>query len=344
MGVAITELLSGKDIQLKDLKNKVIAIDAFNMLYQFLTTLRGPDGSPLQNSKGQITSHIQGLLSRNLKYLKIGIKPIFVFDGKPPELKKKERERRQNLKKEAQRQYDIAKERNDLEGMRKYSSRIITVNEEIINSAKKLLNLLGIPHVDAPSEGEVQAGELVKQKVADYAVSQDADTIIFGAPNVIRNLSISGKKKIKGKLGTQTLSPTLFELDKTLEDLNINQDQLIILAILVGTDFNIGGIKGLGPKKALKKVREFDMDFESLFEDVKWDETFDFSWKEIVDIYKNIPVLKDVKPIWKEIDQDKLKTWLTKDYEFSEERLNKSFEIISEIESSKKQKGLGDFF
>lgn len=344
MGVAITKILEGKEIQLKDLKDKVIAIDAFNALYQFLTTLRGPDGTPLQNSKGQITSHILGLLSRNLQYLKEGIKPIYVFDGKAPKLKEKERERRRELKEEAKRQYEIAKSRNDLEEMRKYSSRIISVDKEIIESSKKLLDFLGIPYIDAPSEGEVQAGELVKQGIADYVVSQDADALIFGSPNVIRNLSISGKKKTQGKLGSQNISPLLFNLEENLKSLAITQKQLIALAILVGTDFNIGGVKGLGPKKAIKKVREFGDDLEELFKDVEWDNYFDFSWKEIFDLFENIETTKDIRVNWNDINKDKLKDWLISEYEFSEDRVNKTLESVEEIESAKKQKGLGDFF
>ena len=344
MGVAITELMVGEEIDFKFLKDKVIAIDAFNIIYQFLTTLRGPDGSPLQNSKGQITSHIQGLLSRNLQFLKSGIKPIYIFDGEAPELKKKERERRNALKEEAKKLYEIAKERNDLETMRKYSSRIISINKEIIESSKQLLDLMGIPYVDAPSEGEAQAAKLVKNNLADYVVSQDADAFIFGSPNLIRNLSVAGKKKKKGKLGIVTIQPVLYDLNKTLKKLELNYEQLVVLAILVGTDFNIGGIKGLGPKKALKKVKEYGNDFNKLFKEIKWDEFFDYSWEDVFNIFTKTNTNEDLELIWNEIDEEKLNKFLIQDYGFSEERLNKSLNIIKEIKQSKQQKGLGDFF
>ncbi len=344
MGVAITEILKGKKISTIELKNKILAVDAFNVLYQFLTTLRGPDGTPLQNSKGQITSHIQGLLSRNLQFLKDGIKPVYVFDGKAPKLKDKERERRKELKSEAIKQYEIAKERNDLENMRKFSSRMITVDKEIIESSKKLLDLLGIPYVDAPSEGEAQASYMVQNGLADFVVSQDADALIFGSPNLIRNLSITGKRKKTGKLGSNNIDPICYSLEDTLSSNHITEKQLVATAILIGTDFNIGGIKGLGPKKALAKVKSFGEDFESLFKDVNWNDYFDFSYEEIFLIFENSNVEKNINLVFNNIDIEGLKKFLVEDYDFSPDRFLLFEKQIVEINDLKKQKGLGSFF
>jgi flap endonuclease-1 len=339
MGVAITQILTGKPITTKDLKGKKIAIDAYNMLYQFLTVLRGPDGAPLTNSKGEVTSHVQGLFSRNVQFLSDGISPIYVFDGEPPELKKKERERRAEIKKEAQRQYEIAKERNDFEAMRKYSSRMVRVTPEILVSAKKLLNLMGIPYVNAPSEGEAQAGVIVKAGDADYVVSQDADALLFGGPKVIRNLSIQGKRKTSS-VGSKIIEPILFVLDETLAELGLTHDQLIVLAILVGTDFNVGGVKGLGPKKSLLKVREFGEDFEKLFDSIETN----FDWTEIFDFFKNVPAITDYTLNFGSADIPGLQVWLTEDMGFSADRVTASLKKLEDVNSAKKQQGLSQFF
>jgi flap endonuclease-1 len=344
MGVAITELLEGKEIEIKSLSGKRVAIDAFNTIYQFLTVLRGPDGNPLCNSKGQVTSHLKGLLSRNAQFLKEGIKPIFVFDGKAPLLKKEEKERRREVFDENQRKYDVAKERNDFEEMRKYSQRLIRITPEIIDSSKKLLDLMGIPWVQAESEGEAQGAHMVKTGSADVLASQDADGLLFGSPNLLRNLSITGKKKVKGKLGYEIINPIMYSLSDTMNKLGLTKEQLIVLAILVGTDYDIGGIKNLGPKKSLKMVKMYGNDFDRLFADVKWSEQFEVDWKEIKNFFENPPV-KDVNGVvWKNIDTENLLDWLKNEYEFSDEGLKQTLGNIDAISDKQKQKGLSDFW
>lgn len=344
MGVAITDILCGKKFDIKYLQNKIIAIDAYNLLYQFLTVLRGPDGAPLQNDEGKITSHLQGLLSRNAQFLAEGIYPLYIFDGEPPQLKKQERQRRRSLKEEAQKKYEISKERNDFEGMRKYASRMVRIDDEIISSTKRLLDCFGIPYLDAPSEGEAQAAFLVEQKQADFVVSQDADALLFGAPNVIRNLSLSGKRKVTGKLSQKTIYPMLYTLEATLQEYHISRKQLIALAMLTGTDFNIGGIKGLGPKKSLKLIKEKGEDFEELFKEVGWSNHFDIPWKEVMDIFLTCPVQKKVSFTWKDPSIELIKTFLVEEYGFSEERIQTNLDKLRSLKESKKQKGLGDFF
>lgn len=344
MGVAITDLLEGKEIEIKDLKGKRIAIDAYNIIYQFLTTLRGPDGKPLQNSKGEVTGHLKGLLSRNVQFLKDGLLPIFVFDGKSPDLKKAERERRKEIRDSHQRLYEVAKERNDFDGMRKYSQRLVRISPQVVESSKKLLDLLGIPHVQAPSEGEVQAAHIVKKGDADFVVSQDADVLIAGSPNVIRNLTIAGRKKTRGKYATEKVVPKLFSLSDTLNKLGIDMNQLIVLAMCVGTDYNVGGIKGLGPKKALKAVKEYGSDFDLLFKDFEWDKYFEVGWREIKDFIEHTPVTDDYKLEWNDVKKEELIKWLVEENEFSEEGLKQSLKVLDKLEDEQKQKGISDFF
>jgi len=344
MGVAITEVLKGKEFNPKELSNKSVGIDAFNSLYQFLTVLRGPDGSPLVNDQGKITSHLQGLLTRVIQFINYGCTQIYVFDGKPPVLKLEERTRRRNLKETAKKQYEIAKERNDFENMRKYSSRMVTIDQEIIDSSKKLLTLMGVAVVQAPSEGEAQISAMLKSGIIDYAISQDADVLLFGAPHVIRNISVSGKKKIKGKLGTKNVVPYLYSLDLTLSSLNISLKQLIAVSMLTGTDYNVGGIKGFGPKKSIEIVKKFGEDFDSLFSFVEWDVHFTVSWKEVMDLFLECDVDSNLKIVFPEPNLEGLKEFLLNEYGFNKERVDHHIERLNEALKIKSQKGLSDFF
>ena len=334
MGVAITDLLVGKEISFSDLRGKTIVIDGHNQLYQFLSVLRGPDGGPLTNSKGAITSHLQGLLGRVSEYLQHGIKVIYVFDGTPPALKHQELQRRKELKKQAEEKYLVAKERDDFENMRKYSSRMVSVTPEILSSTKRFLEILGIPYIQAPSEGEAQAAYIVKKGFADYVVSQDADAMLFEAPFVIRNLSIQSSRKQPQKLKKKSVPTMLFSLEDTLKKQSISLEQLRIIALLTGTDFNVGGVKGLGPKKSLQLVKEKKP--EELFSDISW--PFD-DWKILYSLFEDMPVneIKDIT--FSDPDIEGLTQWLSSEFEFDSSRIKKIFEKVDT-----KQKGLSSFF
>ncbi len=230
------------EISISELKNKIIVIDASLYMYQFLATIRQADGSLLTDSHGNVTSHLVGLFSRSTNLMEQGIKLIFCFDGKPPKLKEHERERRKDIKIKATAEYEVAKEREDLEAMKKYASRTSKLTGEMVQEAKELISALGIPIVQAPCEGEAQASFLVKNKDA-YAVStNDADVLLFGAPRLVKNLSVSQKKKLPGKSAYTATKPEMIVLGDALQELGIKQDQLIALAMLVGTDYIYGGI------------------------------------------------------------------------------------------------------
>lgn len=342
MGLALGDLIPREEITLDQLKNKTLAVDTFNLLYQFLTTIRGPDGMLLQDSKGNVTSHLVGLFSRITHLMQYGIKFIFVFDGKPPVLKEQERERRKELKHEAQKEYEIAKEREDLVAMKKYASRTTVLTSAMIAEAQALITALGFPYVVAPSEGEAQVAHLVKQKKAYAAVSQDYDTLLYSVPYLVRNLSISGKRKKTKTLGFVTVQPELIKAPDVLKSLELTQDQFIVLAMLVGTDYNYGGIKGIGPKNALKLVKQFGTDYKALFMHVAWDESFSFSWREVYDTFKNMPVIDDVCLAFKKPDIKQLKKLLCEEHDFSVERVDTALDKLQKTISSG-QKGLGEF-
>ncbi|MBI2139523.1 flap endonuclease-1, partial [Candidatus Woesearchaeota archaeon] len=251
MGVAITELLEKKGITLNDLKGKILAVDSPLWLYQFLSSIRQPDGALFTDSKGNVTSHLMGLFFRTVKLMESGIRLVFCFDGKVPELKKEERQRRRELKQEAEMKLADAEKRGDIEGMKKFAARTSRLTSEMIADAKKLLEALGLPYIIGASEAEAQASFLVTRGDA-YAVStNDADALLFNAPRIVRNLNIAGKKKKTKTLGVVAVEPELIDLKENLRHLGITHDQLIALCMLVGTDYS-PGVKGIGPKTALK--------------------------------------------------------------------------------------------
>ncbi len=342
MGVAITDLLNRKTITLEFLSGKVIAIDAHLFLYQFLSTIRQPDGTPLTDSRGNVTSHLSGLFFRSTKLMGLGMRLIYVFDGIPPELKLKELEKRREAKSNAVHDYKKAVEEKDVDAMGKFAKRTSRLTKEMIIESKELLDALGIPVVEAPSEGEAQAAQFVKEGTAYAVASQDADAFLFGALRVVRNLSLIGKKKMRSKLAFETYKPELVELEDTLRTLGISQEQLIALGMLVGTDFH-PGVMNIGPKKALKLVKEYGNRFDELFSFVKWDEQGDVSWKTIYEIFSQIPVHKNYKIHWKTIHTDMVKKILVEEHNFSEERIDSSLEKLMHEQDKTSQRGLGEF-
>lgn len=344
MGVALTELLLIKEIGLDFLHNKVLIVDAPMWLYQFLSSIRQRDGSLLTDSKGNVTSHLIGLLARVSNLTQQNIKLAFVFDGKPPKLKHMTLEKRKEIKIEAQKNFEKAKEREDMELMKKYAARTSRLTEEMIEEAKKLVGAFGLPVINAPSEAEAQASFIVKNNDAFAIATNDADALLFEAPKIVRNLNMAGKKKRKDKLSYETINPDIIDLKENLHHLGISQEQLIALAMLIGTDYNSGGIKGIGPKTALKLVKAYGTNLEALFNEVKWDDFFDFTWHEVFDLIKNMPVDNGYNLKWTNIDDEKIMKLLVDGHDFSEERVKNQIEGLVKGKNKKNQKGLSDFF
>jgi flap endonuclease-1 len=344
MGIAFKDLIPGKEISLEDLNGKKIMIDAHNNLYQYLTTIRQRDGTPLMDSEGRVTSHLVGIFNRTTKLMQYGISPAFVFDGKAPALKAKERERRKGIKIEAQKKYDEAVKKEDVDGMKKYASRTTRLTSDMIEEAKNLIEALGLPIIQAPSEGEAQAAYITKKGEAFTTVSQDFDTLLYGSPKLVRNLSIAGKRKKASSSIYETIHPEIIDLGDALNELGIDVNQLTALAMLIGTDYNANGIKGIGPKNALKLVKKHGEDLDALFEEVKWNESFDIPWTDVYYLFKKMPVTDDYKLEWKEPNWDKLNELLVEKHDFSQVRLNSAKEKLTKHKESKQQKGLGEFF
>ncbi len=340
MGLQIKEIIKSAEISIETLAGRVLVVDSFNLLYQFLASVRQRDGTLLMDSRGDVTSHLSGLFSRTTKLMRKGIRLAFVFDGKSPGLKQQERARRAELKHDAERKYEIAAQREDIAGMRKYAARTARLTPEMVQEAKKLITALGCPVIQAPSEGEAQAAHIAKKENAFATVSQDFDTLLYGSPRLVRNLSLQGRRKRANKLSYDIVKPEMISLEENLNELSVDIDQLIVIAMLVGTDYNIGGIKGIGPKKALDLVREHGKDFDSIFAHVGWDNYFDFPWTDVYYLIKNMPVNDDYVLEWPDIDRKGVIDLMCTRHEFSRERIESTLDKFGK----KDQKALGDFF
>ena len=335
MGVDLRDLVPKTTVRLEDLSGKSIAIDAYNALYQFLAIIRQPDGTPLKDNNGRVTSHLSGLLYRTSNLVELGIKPIYVFDGKPPVLKEVEIKRRMKVKEEAMIRYERALKEGKTEEARVYAQATSHLKDYMAEDSKKLLDLMGVPWIQAPSEGEAQAAHLTKHGDSDYCASQDYDSLLFGALRFVRNVTISGRRKLPSKNIYIEVVPEVVELAQVLKECGITYEQLVDVGILIGTDFNPDGIRGLGPKTALKLIKEHGTleDAVSHLKNVE----FPVEPQKIREIFLKPTVTDDYKIEWKEADIEGLVNFICRERDFSEDRVRKTLEKMQE--GTKKTKG-----
>jgi flap endonuclease-1 len=324
LGVNLRDIVPKTVVRLEDLSGKSIAIDAYNALYQFLAIIRQPDGTPLKDSSGRITSHLSGLLYRTSNLVELGIKPIYVFDGVPPALKEVEIKRRMKAKEEALIKYEQALKEGKIEEARMYAQATSSLKDYMAEDSKRLLNLMGIPWIQAPSEGEAQAAHVAKRGNADYCASQDYDSLLFGAPRLVRNVTISGRRKLPGKNVYIEVEPEVIELEQVLKECGITHEQLIDVGILVGTDFNPEGIKGLGPKTALKLIKEYGS-LENALPYIKNAE-FPVEPQKIKEIFLHPKVTDNYRIEWREPDVEGVIDFICRERDFSEDRVRKALE------------------
>ncbi len=346
MGLSIREIIPRREIEISELKGKVICVDAFNTIYQFLSSIRQIDGTPLMDKKQRITSHLSGIFYRNITLLEHGIKLVYVFDGKPPEMKYKTFREREGVREIAKGRYEEAKGEEDIEGMKRYSSQLVRINDEIIRESKELLEAMGIAVVQAPGEGEAQAAHLARIREGIFAAaSQDYDSLLFGAPRLIRNLTLAKKRKTIS--GWMEVKPEIIELEKVLNYLEINLDQLICLGILVGTDYNPKGIPGIGQKKALQIVKRFKQPiliFDSVKEQMNnLSEEDKFDWRVIFELFHKPDVSNSLFKFTK-VNEKKIREILVEEHDFSDDRVQKQLERLREITERNKQMGLDSWF
>jgi len=326
--VNLGDLVPKTKVDLKGLSGKSIAIDAYNALYQFLAIIRQPDGTPLKDSTGKITSHLSGLLYRTANLVEMGIKVVYVFDGVPPALKEAEIKRRAKIKEEALVKYERALQEGRMEEARTYAQMTSRLKDYMAEDSKRLLTQMGVPWVQAPSEGEAQAAHMTRKGDTNYCASQDYDSLLFGAPMLMRNVTISGRRKLPRKPVYVEVIPETVELDHVLKELGITREQLVDIGILVGTDFNPEGVKGIGPKTALKLIKQYES-LEELLPNLKEAE-FPVEPQRIREIFLSPKVTDNYKLTWKDPDIDGVVDFLCRERDFSEERVRKALKKMAE--------------
>jgi flap endonuclease-1 len=336
MGLQLGDLVPRRAVEFSDLKGKVVAVDAFNAIYQFLSSIRQSDGTPLMDSRGRITSHLSGLFYRNISLISEGIKLIYVFDGEYHALKGKTHENRNSAKDMASEKYEKAKERDDVVSMGKYARGMTRLDAGMIKESKELLEAMGVSVVEAPGEGEMQCAQLVKDGEAWAVGSQDYDALAVGGTRLIQNLTLARTRKTVS--GVVYISPEIIEYGALLNELGINGDQLICLAILVGTDFNPGGVNGIGPKKALALVKEKRYPVK-IFSGLEEQGRLEFNWKEIFEIFKK-PNVNSVNVNFPKLDEVRIKEILVNEHEFNIERVEKQLGKMAEGKKKTEQRTL----
>lgn len=318
MGVLLTPIIEKKTVTLDAFRGRTIAVDGNLELYQFLSVMRLRDGSSLRDAQGRITSHLNGLIFRTTRLIAdYGIRPIFVFDGVPPALKAREIEKRRAARQKAEKEYDLAIRGGDYGTA--WSKAVMTsrLTREMVNEAKILLGFLGIPYVQAPSEGEAQAAWLAREGIAWTVGSKDYDSLLFGAPRLTRFLTISGTEWLPSQRRARHLTPEIIELEPWLRGLGLTREQLIDAAILVGTDFN-EGVTGIGPKKAVKLIRDAGS-VEGLPEEIRRQLPGDVD--EIRRFFRNPPVDLDARIRSGPLDPEAIVRFLVDERGFNAERV-----------------------
>ena len=334
MGLDLKSLLIRDKTKLESFTNKIVAIDAYNAIYQFLAIIRGPEGLHLTDTQGRVTSHITGLLYRNINFLSLGIKPVYVFDGKPPSLKSAEIEHRKQIKKDATVKYERAMSEGKMEDARKFAQQTTSMKDGMVEDSKHLLDLFGIPYIQAPSEGEATAALLTTTGHADVAASQDFDSILFGAKKLVRNFTNSGRRKLPNRNTYIEIEPEIIDYRKNLEALGITREQLIDVGILIGTDFNPDGFERVGPKTAIKMIREYGK-LEDVTQIQEQLETIDYN--AIRKIFLEPEVARVDKIEFGEVKYDGIINYLSNERSFSRDRVNSSLNRLKKSLEKKSQ-------
>jgi flap endonuclease-1 len=339
MGIDLSDIVEPKPCALKDFKARAIAIDGYNALYQFLSSIRQADGSPLTDSKGRVTSHLSGTFHRTANLLEAGIKPVYVFDGKPNALKAGTLQERRQRKEKAQQQWEEALAAGDMETARTKAQQTSKLTKDMVAQAKNLLEHMGVPWVDAMEDGEAQAAYMVQKGEVYAAASQDYDSLLFGAPLLVRNLTLSGRRKMPRRNVYVDVVPEILKLSEALAILGITREQLVDMGVLMGTDFN-PGVKGIGPKKALKMIKEFGSGEAA----IKAKDLDVPSFSNVREIFLNPKKTDDYKLEWNPMDREKVEKLLCDDFEFSSQRLQSTMDKIAEGQKARAQKSLDGWF
>ncbi|KAL3620721.1 Elongation of fatty acids protein 2 [Castilleja foliolosa] len=346
MGIkGLTKLLADnapkamKEQKFESYFGRKIAIDASMSIYQFLIVVGRVGTEMLTNESGEVTSHLQGMFSRTIRLLEAGIKPVYVFDGKPPDMKKDELAKRYSKRADATEELNDAIETGNKEDIEKFSKRTVKVTRQHNEDCKKLLRLMGVPVIEAPSEAEAQCAALCKADKVYAVASEDMDSLTFGAPKFLRHLMDPSSKKI----------PVMeFEVAKVLEELNLTMDQFIDLCILSGCDY-CESIRGIGGLTALKLIRQHGS-IENILENIskeRYQIRDDWPYQEARKLFKEPSVFTDDDQLelkWSPPDEEGLINFLVNENGFNSDRITKAIEKIKTAKNKSSQGRLESFF
>ncbi len=337
MGVNLTPIIEKRVVTLEDLRGRSFAVDGFVVLHQFLALVRARDGQPLMDARGRTTSHLVGLAFRTTRLIAdYGMKLAFVFDGRPPQLKRAEIEKRREIRAKFEEEYREAVAAGDYKTAMSKAVMTGRLTSEGVADAKRLLDLLGIPWVQAPSEGEAQAAYMAARGDVWASNSQDYDSLLFGAPRLVRYITIQGEEWLPSKGRARKLQPEIIELENLLGVLQLSREQLIDLGILVGTDFN-RGIRGIGPKTALKLLRKHGR-LEQLPTEIR--EQLPGEVDAIRDLYLHPPATDNYSLDEKPVQEEELIRFLCDERSFSRERVET---VIARMRRARGQRSLKDW-
>eukprot|EP00831_Metopus_contortus_P004290 TRINITY_DN1157_c0_g1_i2.p2 TRINITY_DN1157_c0_g1~~TRINITY_DN1157_c0_g1_i2.p2 ORF type:complete len:389 (-),score=86.19 TRINITY_DN1157_c0_g1_i2:34-1200(-) len=336
-----------KNISLDSLTGRIIACDASTAIYQFLVSnLSMKEGfgiETLKDPKGNPTAHLIGIFNRTIQFLSHGIKPVWVFDGKPPEKKKEELHRRHLLKTGAEEEKKLAEEEGDLVEARKMAGRSVKVTPEMTADAKKMVQLMGLPIVEASSEAEAQCAVMCREGRVYATATEDMDALTFGTKILLRGFN-SKKEPI-----------TEIHLDTVLKEFGMTMDTFIDLCIMCGCDYTTT-IDGIGPVKAFKYVascktmeaalEKIDSEYSKSTKKKKYTLPPDFDYVTARTLFKAPEVidpstieLKFGKP-----DEIKLKQFLIEEKGFNDLRVDSGLKKILKSQSQGTQARLDTFY
>jgi len=340
MGVKLGQLINKMGlihyVKPEFFSGKIVAVDVLPTLYEMLAMIRDKRGLYLVDRKGRVTSHLVGLFRRICRMLILDIRPIFIFDGPPHPLKAKELEKRKREKEKFQKEFIKAVIEGRYEEAMKLGKRAMFVNDEMIRSARELIRLMGLPIIDAPHDAEAQAAYIVAKGDAYVVSTRDWDALLYGSLRIVMDLKLSPQPYY---------IPRLYYLREILEKLSLTREQLIDLAILLGTDFNPDGFEGIGIKKAYRLIKNYGS-LENLIKlgIIKW--KFDVDWRDIKEMFLNPPVKENYEIVFKEPNYEGVIRFLVEEYNFNKIRVsNELSEVRKKLESRRaKQASLSSFF
>ncbi|ELZ08969.1 flap endonuclease-1 [Natrialba aegyptia] len=239
---ALRDIAVIEEVPFADIEG-VVAVDAHNWLYRYLTTtVKWTNSAKYTTGDGTEVANLVGIVQGLPKFFENDVTPVMVFDGGPSELKEDEIESRRDQRRTYEEQLETAREEGDEVAIAQLESRTQRLTPTIQETSRELLELLDVPIVEAPAEGEAQAAHMARRGDADYVGSEDYDALLFGAPLTLRQLTSKG-------------DPERMDLQATLDHHGLTLEQLIDAAILIGTDFN-EGVSGIGPKTAIAEITE----------------------------------------------------------------------------------------